>query len=135
MGADYSLADVGTKNLPHEDSAHKLLIMEVPVDDHAIGPKAIKTSNAASSNLDPAHSQSKKGDGEPTSPLANQRPGHLAPSTHRETNGSHANSLIHLDEPITDTLSHGSIRGSSIISTEAGTGAGSQERALPGPVD
>ena len=37
VGADYSLADVGTKNLTAEASAYKLSIMELPVMDHALG--------------------------------------------------------------------------------------------------
>ena len=35
--ADYSLADVGTKNLTAEESVYKLSLMETPVNDHAIG--------------------------------------------------------------------------------------------------
>ena len=48
--ADYSLADLGTKNLPFDESAYKLSRLEVPVTDHAIGSCA------------PA-SPSKRGDG------------------------------------------------------------------------
>ena len=35
--ADYSMADVGTKNLTAEESAYKLSIMETPVTDHTVG--------------------------------------------------------------------------------------------------
>jgi len=38
VGADYSLADTGTKNLTAEESAYKLSLMELPVTDHALGP-------------------------------------------------------------------------------------------------
>ena len=40
VGADYSLADVATKNLTEEESRYKLSMMEYPVSDHAIGSKA-----------------------------------------------------------------------------------------------
>ena len=125
VDAGHSLADVGTKNLPHEESAYKLSIMEVPVNDHAIGPKAAKTSNDASSNLDPAYSQSKKGDGEPTSPSVNDDTGHFAPPSHLGTMDSHGTTLIRLDDPVTETMSHEKRRGSSITSTRSGTWAGS----------
>ena len=52
VGADYSMADVGTKNLSHEESAYKLSLMEVPVTDHAIGTSATQSKRGDEERLD-----------------------------------------------------------------------------------
>jgi hypothetical protein len=54
IGADYSLGDLGTKNLQHEESEYKLSIVEYPVSDHHVGYRAIKDM--------PTMPRSKKGD-------------------------------------------------------------------------
>jgi hypothetical protein len=54
IGADYSLGDLGTKNLQHEESKYKLSIVEYPVSDHHVGYQAIRDL--------PSESRSKKGD-------------------------------------------------------------------------
>ena len=46
--------DVATKGLTQEEAAYKLSIMEYPVSDTTIGPKAVKESSKV---------PSKKGDG------------------------------------------------------------------------
>jgi hypothetical protein len=55
-GADFSLGDLGTKNLQHDESKYKLSIVEYPVSDHHVGYKAIKDL--------PSESRLKKGDGD-----------------------------------------------------------------------
>jgi hypothetical protein len=56
IGADYSLGDLGTKNLRPEESRYKLSIVEYPVSDHYTGYRAIKEL--------PSTPRSKKGDDE-----------------------------------------------------------------------
>ena len=54
VDTDHSLPDVATKGLTQEEAAYKLSIMEYPVSDTTIGPKAVKESSKV---------PSKKGDG------------------------------------------------------------------------
>ena len=68
---------------------------------------------------------SKCSDGEPTSPSVNDNTGHFAPPSHLGTMDSHGTTLIRLDDPVTETMSHEKRRGSSITSTRSGAWAGS----------
>jgi len=67
LDTKFSIADIGTKNLPWEESANKLKILEYPVTDSAIGKKA--AAESPERQLEAIY-QSKKGDGNTVSPGA-----------------------------------------------------------------
>ena len=110
---DYSLPDIGTKNLVAEESSYKLSIMEVPVSDHAIGTN----DNDKSSNLPLIpRSQSKRGDG-----AENVAPRTLDSSSHEhEPNGS-CEGGTHNNERSQDRPSRDHTHGTGINPTYSGT--------------
>ena len=52
------MADLGTKNLVHEESAYKLSLLEMPVTDYTIGQQSKRgdeTANATNDRTSPEH--------------------------------------------------------------------------------